>query len=82
MDLRDHGWFVFMVPRGKPELAGVIFAEHSEHGYLAAPIARHIIETYYAEKEGRPLPVIVNPNAPRPAPPTPARAIAEGGPGL
>jgi penicillin-binding protein 2 len=82
MDLRDHGWFVFMVPRGKPELAGVIFAEHSEHGYLAAPIARHIIETYYAEKEGRPLPVIVNPNAPKPAPPTPARAIAEGGPGL
>lgn len=55
-DLRDHGWFVFMVPRDNPELAGVIFAEHSEHGYLAAPIARHIIETYYAQKEGRPLP--------------------------
>ncbi len=55
-DLRDHGWFVFMVPRDNPELAGVIFAEHSEHGYLAAPIARHIIETYYARKEGRPLP--------------------------
>jgi penicillin-binding protein 2 len=55
-DLRDHGWFVFMVPRDNPELAGVIFAEHSEHGYLAAPIAKHIIETYYARKEGRPLP--------------------------
>jgi penicillin-binding protein 2 len=84
MDLRDHGWFVFMVPRGKPELAGVIFAEHSEHGYLAAPIAKHIIETYYAEKERRPLPVIVNPNTAKPAPttPRPGRAIAEGGPGL
>ncbi|MGD9906450.1 MAG: penicillin-binding protein 2 [Vicinamibacterales bacterium] len=57
-DLRDHGWFVFMVPRDNPELAGVIFAEHSEHGYLAAPIARHVIETYYARKEGRPLPVL------------------------
>ncbi len=57
-DLRDHGWFVFMVPRDNPELAGVIFAEHSEHGYLAAPIAKHIIETYYARKEGRPLPVM------------------------
>ena len=33
-DLRDHGWFVFMVPRDNPELAGVVFAEHSEHGYL------------------------------------------------
>ncbi|MEP7118635.1 MAG: penicillin-binding protein 2 [Acidobacteriota bacterium] len=57
-DLRDHGWFVFMVPKDNPELAGVIFAEHAEHGYLAAPIARHIIETYYARKEGRPLPTM------------------------
>jgi penicillin-binding protein 2 len=73
-DLRDHGWFVFMVPRDNPELAGVIFAEHSEHGYLAAPIAKHIIETYYAEKEGRPLPEFPNPNAPKPNPP--ARAVA------
>ncbi|HUU33312.1 MAG TPA: penicillin-binding transpeptidase domain-containing protein, partial [Vicinamibacterales bacterium] len=57
-DLRDHGWFVFMVPKDNPELAGVIFAEHSDHGYLAAPIARHIIETYYASKEGRALPTM------------------------
>jgi penicillin-binding protein 2 len=63
-DLRDHGWFVFMVPRDNPELAGVVFAEHSEHGYLAAPIARHIIETYYAQKEGRPLPVLQVPGTP------------------
>jgi len=68
-DLRDHGWFVFMVPKDNPELAGVIFAEHGEHGYFAAPIARHIIETYYARKEGRPLPVL-------PAPPAPARPAA------
>jgi penicillin-binding protein 2 len=73
-DLRDHGWFVFMVPRDNPELAGVIFAEHSEHGYLAAPIAKHIIETYYAQQEGRPLPVLPAPNAPNPA--SPARAVA------
>jgi penicillin-binding protein 2 len=77
-DLRDHGWFVFMVPRDNPELAGVIFAEHSEHGYLAAPIAKHVIETYYAQKEGRPLPVLQNPNAPRPPVP-PARAVAAAG---
>jgi penicillin-binding protein 2 len=55
-DLRDHGWFVFMVPRDKPVLAGAIFAEHAEHGYFAAPIAKHVIETYYAQQEGRPLP--------------------------
>jgi len=56
-DLRDHGWFVFAVPAGKPELAGVVFGEHNEHGYLSAPIARHIMETYFAKKDGRPLPV-------------------------
>jgi penicillin-binding protein 2 len=73
-DLRDHGWFVFFTPKDNPELAGVVFAEHSEHGYLAAPIARHIIETYYAEKEGRPLPVL---NVPPPVPPAaPARVVA------
>ena len=78
-DLRDHGWFVFMVPRDNPELAGVVFAEHSEHGYLAAPIARHVIETYYAEKEGRPLPTLTPPvPSPIPAPPAarPANAVA------
>ena len=32
-DLRDHGWFVFFAPRDNPEIAGVIFAEHAEHGY-------------------------------------------------
>ena len=80
-DLRDHGWFVFMVPKDNPELAGVIFAEHSDHGYLAAPIARHIIETYYARKEGRPLPTMpAVPGTPGfVTPPPPARATAAGG---
>ena len=32
---RDHGWFVFAAPRNDPRIAGVVFAEHSEHGYLA-----------------------------------------------
>jgi len=82
-DLRDHGWFVFMVPRDNPELAGVVFAEHSEHGYLAAPIAKHVIETYYAEKEGRPLPTLKLPTPPGvPATPTrPANAVAGAGGG-
>lgn len=64
IDVRDHGWFVFFAPRDNPVLAGVIFAEHSEHGYLGAPIARHLIETYYAKLEGKPLPVLQKPPAP------------------
>ena len=55
-DLRDHGFFVFFAPRDNPQIAGVIFAEHGEHGYLGAPIAKHVIDTYFAKKEGRPLP--------------------------
>ena len=69
MEVRDHGWFVFMAPRDNPELAGVIFTEHSEHGYYGGPIAKHIIETYYAKKEGRPLPVL------QPLPPPPAAVM-------
>jgi penicillin-binding protein 2 len=74
-DLRDHGWFVFFAPRDNPEIAGVVFAEHSEHGYLAAPIARHVIETYFAQKDGLPLPELKVP-APAPAAPSPALRTA------
>jgi penicillin-binding protein 2 len=64
MDVRDHGWFVFFAPHDKPEIAGVIFAEHAEHGYLGAPIAKFAMETYFAKKEGRPLPTLQKPPAP------------------
>jgi penicillin-binding protein 2 len=72
LDVRDHGWFVFMVPRDNPVLAGVIFAERAQHGYYGASIARHIIDTYYAKQEGRPLPVLPEPTKKPPV----ANAIA------
>jgi len=57
-DLRDNGWFLFFAPAKNPEIAGVVFAEHGGFGATyAAPIARHMIDTYFAKKEGRPLPV-------------------------
>ncbi len=62
-DLRDHGWFVFFAPRDHPEIAGVVFAEHAEHGYLAAPIAKYVMETYFAKRDGRPLPHFQAPGA-------------------
>jgi penicillin-binding protein 2 len=65
-DLRDHGWFVFFAPRDNPEIAGVIFGEHNEHGFLGAPIAKHVIETYFAKKEGRPLPMLPEQQPPSP----------------
>jgi penicillin-binding protein 2 len=75
MDVRDHGWFVFFAPRDNPVLAGVVFAEYSEHGYLGAPIAKHVIETYYAKQEGKPLPVLQK------TPPAVSVVAATAGPG-
>ena len=76
VDFRDHGWFVFAAPRDDPQIAGVVFAEHSDHGYLAAPIARHIMETFFAKQDGAPLPVL----PPRVTPVSPATvAQAEDG---
>lgn len=57
-DLRDHGWFVYFAPAHKPTIAGVIFAEHAEHGYSAAPVAKFMMETWFAKLEGRELPTL------------------------
>jgi penicillin-binding protein 2 len=76
MDLRDHGWFAFFAPRDNPEIAGVVFAEHGVHGSNAAPIARHVIETYFAIKAGLPKPVFPAPAVPAtPAAPTPVPGV-------
>jgi penicillin-binding protein 2 len=82
-DLRDHGWFVFFAPRDNPEIAGVIFAEHAEHGTSAAPIAKYVMETYFAKKDGAPLPRWPKPAAPsgpsvpdEPPPPSPVAQAA------
>jgi penicillin-binding protein 2 len=76
-DLRDHGWFVFFAPKDNPQIAGVIFGEHNEHGFLGAPIAKHVIETYFAKKEGQPLPVLE-----KKAPPQPPDADPDSPPAL
>jgi penicillin-binding protein 2 len=75
-DLRDHGWFVFFAPRDNPQIAGVVFAEHAEHGASAAPIAKHALETFFAKREGRPLPPPIKPQTP-PPPPREERVVTE-----
>jgi hypothetical protein len=34
----------------------VVFAEHGVHSANAAQITHHILDTYFAKKDGRPLP--------------------------
>ena len=77
-DLRDHGWFVFFAPRDNPQIAGVVMAEHSEHGYLAAPIAKHVMETFFAKNDRRPLPDLPPPPGPSSEP---VAAVAAAAPG-
>jgi penicillin-binding protein 2 len=55
-DLRDNGWFVFFAPRDNPVIAGVVFLEHGMHGPNAASVAHHVLDTFFAKEEGRPLP--------------------------
>jgi penicillin-binding protein 2 len=55
-DLRDHGWFVFFAPRDQPQIAGAVFLEHGVHGGNAALVAHHILDTFFAKVDGRPLP--------------------------
>ena len=79
-DLRDHGWFVFFAPKDNPQIAGVIFGEHNEHGFLGAPIAKHVIETYFAKQEGRPLPSLTPVPPPVPVEIDPDTAIVQAQP--
>ena len=71
----DHGWFVFAAPAHAPEIAGVVFGEHNEHGSLSAPIAKHVMETYFAKQDGRPLPVLPLPAPPEVVPPMSSTAV-------
>ena len=72
IDVRDHGFFVFFAPRDNPQIAGVVFVDHGEHGSTAAPIAKHVMETFFAKKDGLPLPTFVAPVQPPATPPAPS----------
>lgn len=80
-DLRDHGWFVFFAPRDNPEIAGAVFAEHAEHGSVAAAIAKYVMETYFAKQDGSPLPVWPKPE-PEALPDPPTSVIVDGAPNV
>jgi len=82
LDLRDNGWFVFFAPRDNPEIAGVVFAEHAVHGTEAAKIAHYAMETYFAKKDGKPLPQFPAPKAPPTLPAEGPRIVTAAAPGV
>ena len=83
--LEDNSWFVFYAPRDNPQIAGVVFVEHGGFGAQAAvPIARYVLETYFAKREGRAMPTVsVGPDGvlvteyqkPEPAPSAPVPSL-------
>jgi penicillin-binding protein 2 len=50
-DERDHAWFVGYAPADRPEIAFAVVVEHGGHGgTTAAPIVRHVLETFFADR--------------------------------
>lgn len=48
---KDHAWFVAYAPSQNPQIAVAVLVEHGEHGSTAAaPIAKHIIQSYLGAK--------------------------------
>lgn len=47
----DHAWFVAYAPYEEPEIALTVLVENGEHGATAAaPVARAMIEAYFADR--------------------------------
>ena len=47
--LQDHAWFVAYAPADDPQIAVTVLVEHGMHGSTAAaPIARQMLEMYFA----------------------------------
>ena len=52
---RDHGWFAAFAPVEAPEIVVVALAEHGGGGgSTAAPMARHVLERYFARRGPEP----------------------------
>lgn len=50
-DERDHAWFVGYAPANQPEIAFAVVIEHGGHGgTTAAPVARQVLEVYFADR--------------------------------
>ncbi len=48
---RDHAWFTCFAPAENPEIAVTVLVEHGLHGGSgAAPIARAVLEKYFADR--------------------------------
>jgi penicillin-binding protein 2 len=48
---RDHAWFTSFAPAENPEIVVTVLVEHGGHGgAVAAPVAKKVLEKYFAKK--------------------------------
>jgi penicillin-binding protein 2 len=53
-DKRDHAWFVGFAPKDDPQIAFAVFVQNGGHGgTVAAPIARAVLERFFAKRQLR-----------------------------
>ena len=80
LNLKSNAWFEFYAPNSAPEIAGAVMAEHGGYGATSAvPIAKFVLDTYFAKKDGKPLPVWPAKSGTAPAPATATQAPAPTG---
>ena len=48
--LKDNAWFVGLAPRRNPEIVVACLFERGEHGHLAAPIVREVLQAYWDKR--------------------------------
>jgi penicillin-binding protein 2 len=50
-DKRDHAWFVGFAPKDNPQIAWAVFVQNGGHGgTVGAPIARAVLERFFAKQ--------------------------------
>lgn len=63
---RDHALFACFAPHDRPEIAVAVIVENAGHGgSVAAPVARKVIDAYFAGKQPAVAQAAVGPTAPR-----------------
>jgi penicillin-binding protein 2 len=81
-DLRDNSWFEFFAPVNDAEISGVVFVEHGGYGAAAAvPIAKYVLGTYFAKKDGTPPPTLESSGIVVATPPASPAAVGRAGGG-
>ncbi|MEO5362905.1 MAG: penicillin-binding protein 2 [Magnetococcus sp. DMHC-8] len=67
--LKDHAMYVAYAPVQQPEIAVSVIVEHGGGGGSnAAPVAKRVMDLYFAKQRGDPMPPLTAPNTPPPDP--------------